>query len=397
MKAKKILTISLALALAATAFAGCGNKDDQNKDDKQQGAEGETIKIGILAPLTGNVSVYGVASSNGSKLAIDKLNAEGGILGKQIEIASEDEEGDATKAVNAYNKLVGEGIVALVGDVTSKPTISVAQKSVKDNLPIITPTATAADVTTFGTNVYRTCFLDPYQGETMASYAKEKLGFNTVAILYDTSDDYSIGIAEAFKAKAESLDMTITNYEAFNAGDQDFKSQLTKINTSKPDALFIPSYYNTVALIATQAKEVGITSTLMGGDGWDGTLEAVTEDNRDAIEGCYFANHYYTQDETPVVKDFVEAYRAAYGKDPISFSALGYDSVMILAQAIERAGSTDKEAIIAALAETDYTGVTGHITYENAEGNFGNPTKSVSIITIKDGQYALADQYTPGE
>lgn len=397
MKAKKILTISLALAVAATAFAGCGNKDDQNKDDKQQGTEGETIKIGILAPLTGNVSVYGVASSNGSKLAIDKLNAEGGILGKQIEIASEDEEGDATKAVNAYNKLVGEGIVALVGDVTSKPTISVAQKSVKDNLPIITPTATAADVTTFGTNVYRTCFLDPYQGETMASYAKEKLGVTTVAILYDTSDDYSIGIAEAFKAKAESLDMTITNYEAFNAGDQDFKSQLTKINTAKPDALFIPSYYNTVALIATQAKEVGLDTILMGGDGWDGTLEAVTEDNRDAIEGCYFANHYYTQDKTPVVKDFVEAYRAAYGKDPISFSALGYDSVMILAQAIERAGSTDKEAIIAALAETDYTGVTGHITYENAEGNFGNPTKSVSIITIKDGQYALADQYTPGE
>lgn len=397
MKAKKILTISLALAVAATAFAGCGNKDDQ-KDNQQQGeANGDTIKIGILAPLTGNVSVYGVASSNGSKLAIDKLNAEGGILGKQIEIASEDEEGDATKAVNAYNKLVGEGIVALVGDVTSKPTISVAQKSVKDNLPIITPTATAIDVTTFGTNVYRTCFLDPYQGETMASYAKEKLGFNTVAILYDTSDDYSIGIAEAFKAKAESLDMTITNYEAFNAGDQDFKSQLTKINTAKPDALFIPSYYNTVALIATQAKEVGLTSTLMGGDGWDGTLEAVTEDNRDAIEGCYFANHYYTQDETPVVKDFVEAYRTAYGKDPISFSALGYDSVMILAEAIERAGSTDKEAIIAALAETDYTGVTGHITYENAEGNFGNPTKSVSIITIKDGQYALADQYTPGE
>ncbi len=397
MKAKKILTISLALAMAATAFAGCGNKDDQNKDDKQQGAEGDTIKIGILAPLTGNVSVYGVATSNGSKLAIEKLNAEGGILGKQIEIASEDEEGDATKAVNAYNKLVGEGIVALVGDVTSKPTISVAQKSVKDNLPIITPTATAADVTTFGTNVYRTCFLDPYQGETMASYAKEKLGFNTVAILYDTSDDYSIGIAEAFKTKAEGLGMTVTNYEAFNTGDQDFKSQLTKINTSKPDALFIPSYYNTVALIATQAKEVGLNATLMGADGWDGTLEAVTEDNRDAIEGCYFANHYYTQDETPVVKDFVEAYRTAYGKDPISFSALGYDSVMILAQAIERAGSTDKEAIIAALAETDYTGVTGHITYENAEGNFGNPTKSVSIITIKDGQYALADQYTPGK
>lgn len=397
MKAKKILTLSLALAVAATAFAGCGNKDDQTGNDKQQGAEGETIKIGILAPLTGNVSVYGVASSNGSKLAIDKLNAEGGILGKQIEIAMEDEEGDATKAVNAYNKLVGEGIVALVGDVTSKPTISVAQKSVKDNLPIITPTATAKDVTTFGTNVYRTCFLDPYQGETMASYAKEKLGFNTVAILYDTSDDYSIGIAEAFKAKAESLNMTVTNYEAFNAGDQDFKSQLTKINTSKPDALFIPSYYNTVALIATQAKEVGLTSTLMGADGWDGTLEAVTEDNRDAIEGCYFANHYYTQDETPVVKDFVEAYRTAYGKDPISFSALGYDSVMILAQAIEKAGTTDKEAVLAAMAETNYTGVTGHITYENAEGNFGNPTKSVSIITIKDGQYALADQYTPGE
>ncbi len=183
MKAKKILTISLALALAATAFAGCGNKDDQKDNDNQQVTDGDTIKIGILAPLTGGVSVYGVASSNGSKLAIDKLNAEGGILGKQIEIAQEDEEGDATKAVNAYNKLVGEGIVALVGDVTSKPTISVAQKSVKDNLPIITPTATATDVTTFGTNVYRTCFLDPTQGETMASYAKEKLGFNTVAVL----------------------------------------------------------------------------------------------------------------------------------------------------------------------------------------------------------------------
>lgn len=384
---KKFIALALVLAMAVTVLAACGGESGGSSGSTAD--TGDTIKIGGLAPLTGEVSVYGVAASNGAKMAIDEVNANGGILGgKKIEFLLEDEEGDATKAVNAYNKLVGEGIVALIGDVTSKPTMSVAQKSAKDNLPMVTPTATAAEVTTYGSNVFRACFLDPYQGEILASYANEKLSAKTAAVLYDSSDDYSIGIAESFKEHAEAYGIQVVAYEAFGEGDKDFKSQLTKIGAEKPDVLCIPSYYNTIALIVSQAKDLGIETTFLGGDGWDGVLGALADGKKTNADGAIFANHYYSGDTDEVVSNFFKNYKEIYGTDPNSFAALGYDAAMVLINAIEKAGSTDKDAIIKALNETDYNGVTGNIQYDGS----GDPVKSVTIIKIENGEYTLSEK-----
>lgn len=380
---KKFLALFLAAAIAAMALAGCSG--ESNSSGSGSTAGDDKIKVGILAPLTGDVSVYGVAASNGAKMAIDEVNKKGGVLGKQIEYLIEDEEGDATKAVNAYNKLVGQGIVALIGDVTSKPTMSVAQKSVKDNMPIVTPTATAAEVTSYGKNTFRACFLDPYQGEILASYASEKLSAKTAAVLYDSSDDYSIGIAESFKKKAAEYGIEVVAYEAFGKGDQDFKSQLTKIGDKKPDVLCVPSYYNTIALIASQAKDIGVTATFLGGDGWDGVLGALADGKKNTVDNAVFSNHYYSADTDETVSNFFKNYKDLYGTEPNSFAALGYDAAMIVIKAIEKAGNTEKDAIIKALGETNYNGVTGNITYAGT----GDPVKTVTMIKIVDGKYTL--------
>lgn len=378
MNFKKSLAVVMACATAALAFSGCAQ------------SSGNTIKIGGIAPLTGDVSVYGTAASKGAKLAIEEINAAGGVLGKQIEFIEEDEEGDPVKAVNAYNKLSSQKVVAIIGDVTSKPTISVAQKAAKDNMPMITATATAKEVTSYGKNMFRACFLDPYQGETMATYAVQNLGAKNVAVLYDTSDDYSKGCAEAFKAKAEAAGAKVVAYEGFGKGDADFKAQLTKINQSTPDAIFIPSYYNTVALIATQAKEIGIKATLLGSDGWDGVLGALDKSNLAVVEGTYFCNHYSTEDKSEVVQKFLTDYKKKYNEDPNAFAALGYDSAKILLSAIANAKSTEKQKIIDAMAASDYEGVTGHINYNGS----GDPVKSVAIIKIVNGAYTLDTKVT---
>lgn len=407
---KKFLTISLALAMGAMLLSGCGGTPTasegpaqessaaeepapENAAPAEQGeaapaeATGDTIKIGGLAPLTGNVSVYGIAASNGAKLYINEINAAGGVLGKQVEFLVEDEKGDATEAVNAYNKLVNDGIVALIGDVTSKPSIAVAQVAADEGLPMIAPTATAAEVTMAGTNVFRACFLDPFQGETMATYASTKLNAKTAAVLYNVGDDYSVGLYEAFEAKCKELGLEIVTVESYSTGDMDFKAQLTNIVAKEPDVLFLPDYYNTVVLIASQAKEVGSKAILLGADGWDGVL-TVAEDPA-ALEGSYFCNHYSTQDESEIVQNFLKNYQAEYGEVPNSFAALGYDAAKILLAAIEKAGSADdKPAVIAALQDTQVDGVTGGITFDAG----GDPIKSASIITIKDGAYSLVEK-----
>ena len=391
MKIKKICALLLAITLSATTLTACGGGDEgeTTTDGETTTEDSGTIKIGALAPLNGQVAVYGIAASNGLKLAVEERNAGEGVLGKQVELKLEDEEGDATKAINAYNKLMGEGIVALWGDITSKPTIAVAAKAAKDGMPMITPTSTATAVTKDVNNVFRACFLDPYQGESLASYSKEKVGAQKVAVLYDATDDYSIGLAEAYKAKAEELGMEVVYYDAFQAGDTDFKSQLSTIKTAAPEALFIPSYYNTIALIADQAKALGIETQFIGADGWDGVLSALTEENKSVVDGAIFANHYYIGDESEVVKSFVDAYTNAYGEAPNAFAALGYDAANILMDSIENAGSTDPVAIIEEMQAIQHDGVTGSIKYA---GN-GDPVKSITLITIKDGEYQLLEKY----
>jgi branched-chain amino acid transport system substrate-binding protein len=381
MKMKRVLAIVLVVAMmfGMTACSGSGS---------------DTIKIGVIAPLTGDVAVYGNAVNDAVKLYTDKVNAEGGIDGKQIELVVYDDKGDATEAVNAYNKLVSsDQVLAIIGDVTSTPTIAVAQASVADNIPIITGTATHLDVTSFGTNMFRACFIDDLQARTMANLAVAQ-GVTKAAVIYNASDSYSTGLRDSFKTYCDSLGVEVVADEAYAKGDVDFNAQLTNIAAANPEVIFIPEYYNTFYLIASQARAMGITATFYGVDGTDGVLEIDGADVS-VFDGIYFSNHYTTDDPSEVVQNFIADYQEAYGQTPNALAALGYDAAMILFDAIKRAGvyepsAENWQAIIDALYQTDMQCVTGHITYD--EGN-GTPNKSTKVITIEDGVYHFYGEY----
>ena len=380
---KKTLSIVAIMCVLTLLFTGCGSKKASSDESKE-------IKVGVLAPLTGNVSVYGISASNGTRLAFDEVNKDGGVLGKKIKFIIEDEKGDATEAVNAYNKLANnEEVVAVIGDITSKPAAAVANASQKEKIPVITPTATAANVTTYGENVFRACFLDPFQGSVMAKFAKEKLSAKTAAIVYNTGDDYSSGVAEAFKKAFEKAGGKVVAYEGYGATDKDFKAQLTKIKGQSPDVLMIPDYYNTVALIAAQIKEVGLKTVLLGSDGWDGVLGAVQDTA--LVEGAYFSNHYSPMDTDSDVQNFIKNYKAKFNEDPNALSALGYDAAKILIAAIEKAKSTDKNKVIKALKGIEIKGVTGKITFDENR----NPIKSVTVLKVKSGKVEVFEKMNP--
>lgn len=379
---KKKLSILLAVMFTLSSLAavtGCAKKDSG------------TILIGGLAPLTGEIAVYGNSVKNAASMAFDEINAKGGVLGKQIKYKVLDEKGDPAEAINAYNRLMSENIVALLGDVTSKPSIAVAELAAKDGILMLTPTASAPDVTKPGSNIFRVCFLDPFQGAAMATFAADSLKAKTVAVLYNTSDDYSQGLASSFKTQAESLGLTVINYEGYGADDKDFKAQLTKIASSNPDALFIPDYYAKDALIATQAREAGISAPILGADGWDGVLTSVDASNLSVLNDVYFSNHYSVQDTSEKVAAFVKNYTAKYGEAPNALAALAYDAAYMMAQTITTAGSTDSKALVKAMSEIKYEGVTGTIQYKGS----GDPVKSVTIIRIVDGKYKFFDKVTP--
>ena len=380
---KRFLAMVLAAAMMLTAMVGCGNGNTQDGGNANNaGATGDTIKIGGLAPLTGDVSVYGVAVDNGVKMAVEEINADGGVLGKQIEYIVYDEKGDATEAVNAYNKLVqSDNVVAIVGDVTSKPTLAVAQQAAKDKIPLITASGTAENITQAGENIFRACFIDPFQGELMASYASKKLEKKTAAIIYNISDDYSKGLYEAFEAAAGDLGIEVVQVEGYGKGTVDFKAQLTNIKSKNPDVIFLPVYYQDVALIAVQAKELGIEAQFLGADGWDGVIGQVDESNMDAVNGAYFCSQYSAQSDDPNLQAFLSKYKETYGMDASQFAVLGYDAMKMLAQAISEAGSTDSAAITSAMAAIDFTGLTGHMTFDENR----NPVKSAAITQIDNG------------
>lgn len=362
------------LTAAAVLFSACGGKETENT---------ETIKVGAMAPLTGSLAIYGVTASNGTKLAIDEINKNGGILGKQIELNLLDEKGDVTEAVTAYNKLIDWGMVALVGDVTSKPSVAVAELAATDKIPMITPTGTQFNITEAGPNIFRVCFTDPYQGEVLATLASEKLNAKTAAVFVNNSSDYSDGVAKAFLEKAKASGIQIVAKEGYSDGDKDFKAQLTKLIPLNPDIIVVPDYYEQDALIVSQAREIGLKSQFIGPDGWDGVIKAVDSSSHSVLEGALFTNHYSVDDTSKKVQSFVKAYQDVYKEDPSAFSALSYDAVYMLKSAIETAGSTDKEAVTKALKEISFNGVTGNLTFDKNN----NPIKAVTIMKITDGKY----------
>lgn len=381
----KIIAIILCVALIAGVFSGCNGKDS------------ETIKIGMIGPLTGEVAMYGTAVLKAVQLYVNQYNEDGGLNGRMIEIIDYDDKHDATDARNAYTRLAtSDEVIAIIGAVTSTPTISVAQASLDDRMPLMTPTATHPDVTSFGDNMFRACFLDPYQGSTMAGYAKNELGATTAAVIYNNSDAYSTGLYESFIATAGELGLEIVAAESYAGTDTDYQTQLTNIKSKNPDVIFAPDYYNSLYLVMNQAKQLGITAKFLGVDGADGILGIEGVDTS-VVEGLYFANHYSTEDQSEVVQNFLKGFRDEYDEEPSALAALGYDAAMLVIAALEKVANDMEleptlevyEAIIAALKATDIEAVTGRITYD--ENN--NPQKSVAIILVKDGKYTLDSKY----
>lgn len=358
-------------------------------------ASAESVKVGLIAPLTGEVAVYGNAVKEAVQLYIDDFNAADHPF--DINLIIYDDKGDPTEAMNAYNKLVyQDDIAVLLGPVTSSPTFGVAEASVDDGIPALTPTATHPDVTTYGDNFFRACFEDPFQGGSMAKFAASELKATTAAIIYNNADTYSIGLRDAFMKTAEEVGLTVTTTEAYGASDIDFRAQLTNIIKTNPDVLFIPYYYNVTYMICSQARELGYTGTFLGVDGTDGVL-AIEGADVSVFDGMYFANHYSADSDSPVTQAFIKEYTDKYGATPNALAALGYDGAMIVCDALERVnndgvkidGESSYEAIIEALRATEVDGVTGHITFD--ENN--NPIKTLSIIQIKDGAYHFYMNY----
>ena len=360
-------------------------------------ASGDTIKVGVMGPLSGNVSVYGQAVVNGATLYLKQVNANGGINGKQIEILTEDEQGDATQAVNCFTKMVDEGMTALIGDVTTTPTLAVVAESADYNMPMVTASATAEAVTydaetdTVNANVFRATFTDPFQGIKMADYAYKKLGYTKAAVIFLKGADYNEGLAENFVTEFESLGGTVVDQESYSEGDVDFKTQLTTILGKGPEVVFCPNYYQDVGQILAQAESVGLNVPFLGGDGWDGLEGYATADQ---LKDAYFCANY-AKGSNP---DFENAYKAEYGEEyPNGFAPLGYDAAMTVVYGIKaaeeqglEAGSDEyKQAVIDAIAGGTIEGITGTFTFDEHH----NPVKQTAILCFDGATPVLKEMF----
>ena len=272
---------------------------------------------------------------------------------------------------------------AIFGGVPSKPALAIAESSVNDGVLYITPTATQANITEGKPNVFRTCFTDPFQGEVLANFSKEKLNAKKVAILRNQSSDFSMGVADVFEKKAKELGMEVVADESYGDSDTDFKAQLTNVRGQNPDVLFIPDYYEKVALIAPQVKEAGIEATLVGADGWDTVLSVMDESSFASLDNSYFSNQFTLEDPSEEVQTFLKNYKEKFGENPSTFAAEGYDTVYLYKQAVEAAGTTEWAKVIDALKKVEFKGVTGSFTYD--ENN--NPVKTAKMIRIENGEY----------
>ena len=359
---KRITFAALAFA-AIFCVAGCSKKDS------------DSIKIGGVFPLTGGVSVYGVEYKNGIDLAIEEINAAGGVNGKMLVLISEDDEGNPDKSVNAFQKLTTkDGVKMFIGSLTSGCTKAMTQRAQAMKILQIAPAATATDITDAGNYIFRACFIDPFQGTVGGKFSIETLGAKKAAILYDIGNDYSVGLTENFEKTFTEMGGAIVAKESYATNDKDFNAQLTKIKNAAPDVLYLPDYYGTVALIAKQARAQGIDIPLVGADGWDG----LTANAGEEVLNGYYSNHYATDSDSPAVQKFVKAFRDKYHKDPNSFAALGYDSVYLLRDSIAKAGTDEASAVRDALEKIDGDYVTGRLHFDEKR----NPIKAAVMLQM---------------
>ncbi|GHT73210.1 ethanolamine utilization protein EutJ [Spirochaetia bacterium] len=372
-KSAVFLVLGLAIVGLTAGLAGC----------KKAGADKDVITIGGIFPLSGPVAEYGVEAQKGILLAIEEINAAGGINGKQVVLISEDDEGDATKSVNAFIKLTTQNKAKLViGSLTSGPTIAVSERAQAQGVVLMAPAASNPVVTDAGNFIFRTCFIDPFQGTVGGQFAARTIGAKRAAILYEVSNDYSVGLQENFVKAFTALGGTMAAVEVYNTGDVDFNAQLTRIKAANPDVVYLPEYYGDVALIAKQLRAQGITTggipvPIVGADGWDG----LTGNAGDEVLNGYYTSNFTNDSTEPDVVKFVKNFQAKFAALPGAFAALGYDSMSLIKDAIIAAGSSDAVAVRDALAAVDGSYITGHIRFDERR----NPVKSAVVLEIVKG------------
>lgn len=382
MKSKKFVVALVLVLFAITMVAGCGG-GDAKEPAGETGGKPESVKVGLNMELSGNVAQYGIAVANAVELAFEEINAASGEDGIKIEMVKYDNRSDSAESLNIATRLASQDEVSvIIGPATSTAVIATIPVSEEFEIPVVAPTGTALDITvdpkTGETRpfLFRTCFIDPFQGTVGARFAYDNLGLKTASIYVDNNSDYSIGLEESFQESFEALGGEIVSVEGFVVDDKDFRSTLTKIIGTNPEVLYIPAYEEQVSLIISQARELGYTGVILGVDGWDGTKLAEVN-TPEALQNAFFTNHYSSESTDPVVSEFIKNYNAKYGVDPTSLAALGYDAAYVVADAINKAGSADSVAIKDAIAATQgLVGVTGTINLDDQH----NPIKSAVII-----------------
>lgn len=380
MRSKPWLLILWCVGLLA--LASCtGASTDSNANE---------IVIGEFGSLTGTTATFGISTRNGIDMAIDAINKSGGLLGKQVRVIVEDDQGRPEEAQTVVTKLINKDqVVAVLGEVASSRTMAAAPVAQQNGIPLISPSSTNPKVTEIGDFIFRVCFIDPFQGLVMAKFATNTLKVKNVAILRDIKNDYSVGLADVFIDNFQKMGGKIVGNESYSEGDTDFSAQLTSLKAKNPEAIFLPGYYTEVGLVVRQAKSLGLNVPFLGGDGWDSPK--LVEIGGEALNGSYYSNHFAVTDPKPQIQDFVSQYKTRFGATPDALAGLGYDAANILFDAIKRANSTDGAKVRDALASTkDFQGITGTITLDSQR----NAVKPAVVLQVKNGNLEYVETIT---
>ncbi|NLW37737.1 MAG: ABC transporter substrate-binding protein [Peptococcaceae bacterium] len=395
MKVGRRVAMLVIMLFLLGIVAGCGGGAQQTGE--KAGDTADTINVGINVELSGGVASYGTNARDGAILAIEEIKKAGGVLGKQIKPIERDCKSIADEAMSVSAALISENIVAQIGPLTSGNVAGSTPIMMENKVPLIAPAATAANVTVDDKTgktkdyIFRVCFIDPFQGTLMAQFAADNLNAKNAVIYCDNSSDYGKGLAQYFEKTFTEKGGVILAKEGFVKDDRDFRATLTKIKSLNPDFIYVPGYYQEVAPLIKQARELGITVPIGGCDGWD-SPDMVSVAGPEALNNTYFTNHYSSQDKDPKVVKFVEAFKAKYNKDPDAFAALGYDSVQIMVQGLKDAGEADPVKLKEALEKIkDFEGVTGKMSIDDQH----NPVKAGVIIEFKDGKQVMNTRIQP--
>lgn len=386
---KKTISMFMILVMMAGFLVGCTSGGSTTDSD--------TIKVGLNYELSGNAASYGTDLSDGVEMALEEINANGGILGKQIEVVKMDNTSDSAEAANISTRLITrENVVTILGPATSGNTKGAIPPAQQNKVPLVSASATADDVTVDSNGnvreyIFKTCFSDSYQGVTMANFAYNDLGNTKAAILTENTSDYSIGITNSFKEEFSSLGGTVVAEEAYQSKETDFRAVLTNIRASNPDVILVPGYYEEVGLIIRQARELGLNVPVLGGDGYD-SPDILDLAGAEALNDVYYSNHYSPMDTAEDVVAFRETFKEKFNREPGAFHAMGYDLGYFFADAVERAGEATPEKIRDAMAATvDFAGITGSFSFDE----FNNPIKAVTILELVDGQPTFLKKLEP--